>query len=97
MTDGIYTPLDDVETKLSLASLMAILPPREAFVIENRFGLNGEPPKTRKEVADIMANGRTGRAGISCTRVLQIEKKAIARLKRKDGISILFESLGVNQ
>lgn len=49
------TMLDDLsasETQMKLRSLVATcLTPREASIIEQRYGLNGKTPKTQREIA----------------------------------------------
>ena len=50
-----------------------ILKDRERTIIELRFGLNGQKPKTQNEIATSI--------GISRSYVSRIEKKAIGRLR----------------
>ena len=49
------------------------LTPQEKQVIALRYGLNGEPPKRQREVAQI--------TGISRSYVSRIEKKALGKLR----------------
>jgi RNA polymerase primary sigma factor len=58
---------DDVE------ALLATLPPREARVLELRYGLTGGPPHTLKEVG--------AKFGVTRERVRQIEADALGRLR----------------
>ncbi len=51
------------------------LNPRERQIMELRFGLNGEPEKTQKEVADII--------GISQSYISRLEKRIIKNLRKK--------------
>jgi RNA polymerase primary sigma factor len=55
---------------------LAMLPYRERKVIELRFGLKGEHPRTLEEVAK--------RFGVTRERIRQIEAKALARLQAID-------------
>jgi RNA polymerase primary sigma factor len=57
----------------SLHELVATLAPREATIIELRFGLHDGQPHTLQEVAD--------RVGLTRERVRQLEKKALAELR----------------
>ena len=48
---------------------------RERTIITLRFGLDGRPEQTQKEVADLL--------GISQSYISRLEKRIIARLKRE--------------
>lgn len=67
---------DEVDLKLKIKQLYEkmkkILKDREKIIIELRFGLNGEKPKTQKEIAKMM--------NISRSYVSRIESKAISKL-----------------
>ena len=67
---------DEIDLKLRIKDLCEkmkkILKGREKLIIELRFGLNGEKPKTQNEVAKTL--------GISRSYVSRIEKKAIGKL-----------------
>ena len=52
-----------------------ILKDREKTIIELRFGLNGDKPKTQKQIAKMM--------GISRSYVSRIETKAIGKLAKE--------------
>ena len=52
-----------------------VLKDREKLILELRFGLNGEKPKTQNEIADSMA--------ISRSYVSRIETKAINKLAKE--------------
>lgn len=69
-------PAPDVETPLlveKLRAALAELPEREAEVLRLRFGLDGEE-RTLEAVGDVL--------GLSGARVGQIQRKALARLRR---------------
>ena len=66
--------LDDVDLSL-LAAALDTLTPREREIITLRFGLDGRPERTQKEVAD--------RLGISQSYISRLEKRIISRLKRE--------------
>ena len=52
-----------------------ILKEREKVILELRFGLNGDKPKTQNEIAGMM--------GISRSYVSRIETKAIGKLAKE--------------
>ena len=70
---------DEVELKFKIKKLYEkikqILKTREKTIIELRFGLNGEKPKTQHEIADML--------GISRSYVSRIETKAIGKLAKE--------------
>lgn len=59
--------------KESIAEVLKTLDEREAKVLELRFGLSGQPPKTLEEVGKIF--------GVTRERIRQIEAKALRRLR----------------
>jgi len=67
---------DEVDIKMKIKKMYKkikqILKKREQMIIELRFGLNGEKPKTQKEIAKSL--------GISRSYVSRIETKAIEKL-----------------
>lgn len=70
---------DEVDLKFKIKRLYEkikqILKDREKIIIELRFGLNGDKPKTQNEIANMM--------GISRSYVSRIETKAIDKLARE--------------
>lgn len=70
---------DEVDLKFKIRKLYQkikqILKDREKTIIELRFGLNGDSPKTQHEIASMM--------GISRSYVSRIETKAISKLARE--------------
>ena len=67
---------DEVDLKMKIKKLYnkigEVLKDREKTIIELRFGLNGDKPKTQKEIAKMM--------NISRSYVSRIESKAISKL-----------------
>ena len=67
---------EEVDTKIKIKEMYdkikEILKDREKTIIELRFGLNGDKPKTQKEIAKLM--------GISRSYVSRIETKAVEKL-----------------
>jgi len=59
---------------IALADALSELPDRERTVLELRFGLGDDQPKTLREIGDAM--------GLSRERVRQIESRALNRLRR---------------
>ncbi len=74
-SDVIMQPIEaDVDRKL-LFDAMEKLEEREQRIIVMRFGLDGRPERTQKEVADLL--------GISQSYISRLEKRIIARLKKE--------------
>jgi RNA polymerase primary sigma factor len=73
---GVGEPLDEVFRQIrheDLLRVLSTLPARERKVLELRFGLKGERPRTLKEVGD--------RFGVTRERIRQVEAKTLNRLK----------------
>lgn len=70
---------DEVDLKLKIKKvyekMRKILKDREKLIIELRFGLNGDKPKTQKEIAKML--------NISRSYVSRIESKAILKLAKE--------------
>ena len=70
---------DEVDLKMKIKLLYEkmknVLKDREKMIIELRFGLNGNKPKTQHEIAESM--------GISRSYVSRIETKAISKLSKE--------------
>lgn len=64
-----------LKIKLLYDKMKKILKSREKLIIELRFGLNGDKPKTQKEIAKMM--------NISRSYVSRIESKAICKLAKE--------------
>lgn len=64
-----------IKTKKLYSRMKDILKGREQTIIELRFGLGGEKPKTQNQIAKML--------GISRSYVSRIEKKAIGKLNNK--------------
>ena len=73
--DLVMKPIeDDVDRKL-LTDALEKLGDREKLIITMRFGLDGQPERTQKEVADQL--------GISQSYISRLEKRIISRLKKE--------------
>ncbi len=70
---------DEIDIKFKIKKLYSkmkeVLKTREKTILELRFGLNGEKPKTQNQIADMM--------GISRSYVSRIETKAIGKLSKE--------------
>ena len=70
---------DEVDLKIKIKKLYSkireVLKDRERTIIELRFGLDGNKPKTQHEIAEMM--------GISRSYVSRIETKAISKLSKE--------------
>jgi RNA polymerase primary sigma factor len=65
----------DADELCRVLALMEQMGPREATVLRMRFGLDGEEPKTLKEIGE--------RLGLTRERVRQVESEALARLRKR--------------
>ena len=65
--------LIDKSLKEDISKLLSTLSIKEADIIEQRFGLNGESPQSLKEIGD--------KYNLTKERIRQIEKKALERLQ----------------
>ena len=70
---------DEVDFKMKLKKMYSkmkeVLKDREKLILELRFGLNGDKPKTQNQIAEMM--------GISRSYVSRIETKAIGKLSKE--------------
>ena len=74
-TDLVMKPIEDDVDRQLLFRALEKLSDRERRIITLRFGLNGRPEKTQKEVADLL--------GISQSYISRLEKRIISRLKKE--------------
>lgn len=63
----------DKDLKAYMQKMILYLNPREQFIINHRFGLNGEEKKTLEEIGEI--------EGVTRERIRQIEAKAMRKLR----------------
>jgi RNA polymerase sporulation-specific sigma factor len=76
--DTFFEDLDiKIHTERALFYISTLLSPREKEIIVLRYGLGKRPPKTQREVAELL--------GISRSYVSRIEKKALTLLREKFG------------
>jgi RNA polymerase sigma factor (sigma-70 family) len=75
------TAVDDEQLADRLREVMADLPERERRILERRYGLTGSEPETLGAIADDL--------GITAERVRQLQKAALARLRRPKKINRL--------
>ncbi len=73
--DIVEKPLEDDVDRQLLSQALDQLDQRERVIITLRFGLDGKPEQTQKEVADLL--------GISQSYISRLEKRIIQRLKRE--------------
>lgn len=72
--DTMYADLQDKEDCVRVRSLVReVLTPREREVISLRYGLNGQMPRTQREIAV--------KLGISRSYISRIEKRALEKLE----------------
>ena len=73
--DTVEKPREDDVDRQLLSQALDQLDQRERVIITLRFGLDGKPEQTQKEVADLL--------GISQSYISRLEKRIIQRLKRE--------------
>ena len=74
-SDVVMKPIEDDVDRQLLLEAMEKLDGREKQIITMRFGLDGRPERTQKEVADLL--------GISQSYISRLEKRIIPRLKKE--------------
>lgn len=73
--DVVMKPLEDDVDRMLLLQAVRRLSQREQTIVTMRFGLDGRPERTQKEVADLL--------GISQSYISRLEKRIITRLKKE--------------
>lgn len=73
--DMIMKPLEDDVDRTLLFTALEKLTARERTIITLRFGLDGAPERTQKDVADLL--------GISQSYISRLEKRIISKLKKE--------------
>lgn len=73
-TEDVERKIIEDSLKKEVRKLLEQLPEKERKVIELRFGLSGEEPKTLREIGEIL--------GISRERTRQLENRALRRLRQ---------------
>ena len=63
----------DEEQKAEVIKALASLTPHQQHIMHLRYGLGGQPPLSRSEVASVL--------GVSSTAVLTTEKRALGKLR----------------
>ena len=75
--DDPFETLRDKDLRDEVADLLGILDARERRIINSRFGLDGNKPKTLEEVGE--------RFGVTRERIRQVQNIAILKLRRALG------------
>ena len=73
--DEVGREIEQEDERFLLLGLVDKLPPREKQIMEMRFGMNGYPEYTQKQVADAI--------GISQSYISRLEKRIISKLKKQ--------------
>ena len=73
--DMVMKPIEEDVDRALLFEAVSRLSQREQTIITMRFGLDGRPERTQKEVADLL--------GISQSYISRLEKRIISRLKKE--------------
>jgi RNA polymerase sporulation-specific sigma factor len=72
--DAVSRPMEDDVDLTLLRDALKRLPDKEKTIVSLRYGMDGGPEKTQKEVADLL--------GISQSYISRLEKRIILRLRR---------------
>jgi RNA polymerase primary sigma factor len=78
--------LDAAVIKRVLDAFPGCLDPRAKQVIEMRYGINGDSPKTLRQIGDLF--------GVCRERVRQIERKALRKLKHPSKLRMVLPDCG---
>ena len=73
--DEVGRGIEQEDERHQLNGFVRELPPRERQIMEMRFGMNGYPEYTQKQVADTL--------GISQSYISRLEKRIIVKLKKQ--------------
>ena len=73
--DEVGREIEQEDERHQLNGFVCELPPRERQIMEMRFGMNGYPEYTQKQVADTL--------GISQSYISRLEKRIIVKLKKR--------------
>lgn len=73
--DEVGRGIEQEDERHQLNGFVCSLPPRERQIMEMRFGMNGYPEYTQKQVADTL--------GISQSYISRLEKRIIGKLKKQ--------------
>ena len=73
--DEVGRGIEQEDERHQLNEFVCELPPRERQIMEMRFGMNGYPEYTQKQVADTL--------GISQSYISRLEKRIIVKLKKQ--------------
>ncbi len=73
--DEVGREIEQEDERRQLNGFVCTLPPRERQIMEMRFGMNGYPEYTQKQVADTL--------GISQSYISRLEKRIIGKLKKQ--------------
>ncbi len=73
--DEIGRGVEQEDERHQLNGFVNDLPPREKQIMQMRFGMNGYPEYTQKQVADTL--------GISQSYISRLEKRIIVKLKKQ--------------
>ena len=73
--DEVGREIEQEDERHQLNGFVCGLPPRERQIMEMRFGMNGYPEYTQKQVADAL--------GISQSYISRLEKRIIVKLKKQ--------------
>ena len=90
--DWYYEELPTVDEERFWRVVASILNPKEALVLELRFGRRLGYRLTFNAVASVLKRERDGRIGLSRTRAQQIEFKALRKLRHPASRALWMEA-----
>ena len=90
--DWYYEELPTVDEDCFWQAVASILNPKEALVLELRFGRRLGYSLTLKAVASVLQRDRDGRIGLTRERARQIEYKALRKLRHPASRALWMEA-----
>jgi len=94
--DAYYDEAPTVDEERFWQAVASTLNPREALVLELRFGRRLGYSLTLGAVGSVLKQQRDGRIGVTRERARQIESKALRTLRRPTWFALLLETTSVD-
>ncbi len=94
--DWYYEDLPTIDEERFWQAVASILNPKEALVLELKFGRRLGYRLTFDAVASVLKRDRDGRIGLTGTRAQQIEYKALRKLRHPTSRALWMEAASAN-